>query len=171
LVLPDFAPPPANGSNGKGGRFMGRADHHIAFIAQQIINPIRNCFTLRIIWKVRLKHLQWGTPPRATCILERADELFFLRIYAYYWQVRLGKRAAEAGDIAKLSIALGILTRTQPFAIAAQSNPFGLEQACHRGVPDAEFLLQFAGECRQCFPRPLQTGDWIARRCIFQQAV
>lgn len=100
--------------------------HHIPFIARQIIDAVGDGFASRILWKVRLKNLQRGAPPRASGIFESADEFFFLRIYDNNRQFCFCELAAEACNVTKLAIALGVLTRTQPFAIATEGNPFEL---------------------------------------------
>lgn len=95
MVLPTYLQPPTtNGSHGEGRGFMGRARHDIAFVASQIINAVGNRFPFRIVWKVGLKNIERCATPRPSWIFEDANQLFFLRIYAYYWQFCLDALAA-----------------------------------------------------------------------------
>lgn len=71
----------------------------------------------------------------------------------------------------KLSVALSIVTWTEPLAIPVQRIALLFQQARHGGMANLKFLSQFAGQYGQTFVRPFQTADGIACGGVFQQLV
>ena len=84
----DFAsacgPPAPDRSHRKGGRIVRSADDHIPFVASDVVDAVRQRFAQCLIREIIHVHIAWLTAPRASSVLEIANQLFFLRIHAEY---------------------------------------------------------------------------------------
>ncbi len=113
---------------------MRCAHDDIAGVMRQIIEAIRNGFAFGVSEEVGRENFQRFLSPCSPGILERTNQLFFLRIHADYRQSGALELVALARNVAELLIALRIMMATQPLAIGAQGIASELEQARHRGA-------------------------------------
>jgi hypothetical protein len=141
---------------------MRPTDHDVAFMAREVVNPIRNGFAHSILKEVRREHLQRRLPLSPARVLEEAHQLLFLGIHADNGQSGFLELAALASDVAHLTISFGVLVTTQPLAIRPQGIAFEVQQTGDGRPSDPEFPAQSSRQFAQRLARPLETGNGIA---------
>src|SRR6266851_4846787 len=166
-----FSVPPApNDTNGKFGRLVRDPHADETAIAGHIVDPIRDRFAIRIAGKIGRQHRARFAAPGPSGVLEIADQLFLLAIYANHGLFGLQKRAPFAGQIAPLPIPVRILSLAALLTIAAQRVIQPLQQTPDRFTADLELLApQLLDQLAQRLARPLRAADRVTGGLILQQ--
>jgi len=115
-------PPVGDGVHGQCRRVARSGHAHMALVSLRIVNSVLRRATFGVLGKVvGIDSLRFF-PPRLPDILEIAHQLLFLGVHADSRVACAAEFFAFFGDVAKLSISLGVrLARMQHLAMAAQA--------------------------------------------------
>src|SRR5690349_13252205 len=119
-ALSAHQPPASNGRNRKFGGFMRDANQHIATIAPQVVNAVRNGLAFGLAGKIMVVNLQSALPPGPAWILEAPDQLLLFSINANDRVAGLLKGSPLLLNRAKLAITVGIVCAGNRFSIALE---------------------------------------------------
>src|SRR5215467_2552352 len=167
---PNFDPPQSDCSNGEFRCLMRNANHDKAFVGSQVINPIRDSNAVSLTRVVIFQYWNRSPTPRATSILEVADQLSLLRIHADHSLTSFQEAAAHSHHISHLAITLRVLFPCQTFAIDTGRVAQFPQQSPDRDEPDFEtFASQSLLKGAQRFAGPSETSNGVTSTGILQQ--
>ena len=171
IPVPAYAQPPRpDSTHGKISRLMRSADHDIALISIFVIDAVGISAASGQTGKVVVQHIAILTPPSTPTVLEIADQLLLLRIYADYRPILSLEPSSATAQEAELSVPLWVLFSPEPLTIRSQRVFLRPQQAgyCHMTRLYATLL-----QCHRQLPgrlvRPPQAAHRIAGRGIPQQ--
>lgn len=96
---------------------MRRADIDITLIVGQIIDPIRNSQSFRVIEKIVGMHFVSFLSPTPTLVVKRTNQLFVFGIYTDDRQASFQKKLFDPTDVTKLAVSVRMVGPGEAFAI------------------------------------------------------
>ena len=141
-------PPGANGIYGKLGCIRTRAHMHMAAIVRGIVNPIRSGTAHGVLLEIVGVYLARRPAPRAAGVLELADQLLFLGVYAEYGIAGMLMVFPLPSKVAELLVPIGMRRPGEPFHVHAEREA-GLVQQPSDG---ARSMVEAASQLSQAQP-------------------
>jgi len=169
IIRPMQTPPVGDGVHGQGRRVARSGHAHMALVSLRIVNSVLRRATFGVLGKVVGIDFLCFFPPRLPDILEMAHQFFLLGVHADSRVAHPSEFFAFFGDIAELSISLGVrLARVQHLAMAAQTVALLPQQATDGG--GAGPAIQRLRQASQPRPHPFFCRAGIAGGFRFHQS-
>ena len=133
IIRPMQTPPVGDGIYGQVRRVARRGHAHMPLVSLRIVNSVLRRAALGVLGKVVGVDFLRFFPPRLPGVLEIPHQFLFLGVHADSRVARAAEFFALCGDVAELSISLGVrLARVQHLAMAAQAVALLPQQAADR---------------------------------------
>ena len=105
---------------GKSGRVVGGSDDDKPVAARHVVDAVGNGDAIGIARKIVDANVDRCLAPRATVVLEQADQLAFLGVNANDRQTAALKSVSKIAQVEKLTIAIRTVVGGQGLVIDAQ---------------------------------------------------
>src|SRR3990170_8004019 len=157
-------PPGADRGHRELSRLVRETDHHIAFVARQVVDTVGDRFPLGISGKICRQHLQRLAPPGTSWGAEVTDQLLLFSIHANAWKTSLLEGPSRSSDVAHFAVPIGIMLFRPPLAVDAQHIVTLLQQTTDRRPSNFNLPApQLPTEPADSFAGPFDAADGIPR--------
>ena len=169
----DHLPSIADGSRGKFGGVTACAQVDKAFIAEKIIDAIRDGNAFCVGWKIMVKHRNRLLVPLSSGLMKWSDQLAAFGVNTDHRQAIGGVVLNPGADIAKLLIALAgrrwiSQSRLKAFQVSAKGVIHFLKQPAHSVGRNANTdPFELSGNFSSGFASPFAPADRISSGLVF----
>lgn len=165
-----LTPPARNGASGESRSVMGDPDCHRSSIGKQIVDAVGDGDAGGVGTKVVIVDQPGRQIPTRTGIFKVSDEFAFLGVDTNNGQATALEALSKIPEVEELIVAIGAEVSGEFFVIDPQGIAHLMEEASDGvGADNHTEVGQSHGNLIGRPSGPLQTGDGIASRIVFEQ--